>query len=290
MMRWTYSQTMIVEWLMTVNVKVIADSVAPNRVRLTTMQLRYPRFIHAEFMTHRVFSRNASSSRAIPVKKMLQQVWNDPATPVHWGTNRPGMQAREQVRRPEAFKMLWRGASKVACMFAWAMMKLGLHKQVANRILEPWQYISVIVSSTEWDNFFALRNHEDAQPEIRELASHMEAAYNLSNPVHLEWGEWHIPYATSQELIDYHDGEIEHMAIVKASVARCARVSYNNHDGTTPSLKKDIVLHDKLVVAKPLHASPAEHQAFCVRWDEARKYPSSNFRPTWVQYRKLLEE
>src|SRR5690606_30080072 len=119
------------------------------------MQLRYPRFIHAEFMTHRAFSRNASSSRAIPVHKMLSQVWNDPATPIHWGASRPGMQAREELKgwKRKAAQAIWKLAGRAACVFAWGAMKLGLHKQVANRILEPWQYIHVVVTATDWDNF-----------------------------------------------------------------------------------------------------------------------------------------
>lgn len=270
------------------SVKIVADSISPSGIRLTTMQLRYPRFIHAEFMTHRVFSRNASSSRAIPVHKMLSQVWNDPATPIHWGANRPGMQAREELQgwKRKAAQALWKWAGRTACVFAWGAMKLGLHKQVANRILEPWQYIHVVVTATDWENFFTLRMHPDAQPEIKELATEMWLELYYSEPTKLKWGQWHLPYAEPISSAVYEQKGLDDL--VKVSVARCARVSYMTHDGKVPDITKDVALHDKLVVAEPLHASPAEHQAYCARYEEANKY-RSNVRG-WIQYRKLLEE
>src|ERR1700693_1578480 len=82
---------------MTVSAKIVADSVGQAGQRITTMQLRYPKFIHGEFMTHRVFSRNASSSRAIPVERLIQDVIDDPAMPVFWGKNQKGMQAKEEL-------------------------------------------------------------------------------------------------------------------------------------------------------------------------------------------------
>ena len=280
-------------------VKVIADSLNPLGIRLLTIQARYWRAIHAELMTHRVFSRNASSSRAIPVEVMLAQVWNDPAGPLHWGVNQPGMQARAEMVgwRRAAAGMLWRGAAKAACAFAWSLMKLGAHKQVANRLLEPFQYISVIISATEWDNFFELRDHPDAQPEIQHLARQIKAAVRGSWPQRLSAGQWHLPYITEADHKAAYKackegritrdeprvGEIINL-LIKASVARCARVSYLTHDGQSPSLKKDIALHDKLVVAKPIHASPAEHQAMARNDDEFLR----NFRG-WSQYRVEVE-
>lgn len=263
-------------------VRVIADSVGPSGIRITTIQMRYWRAIHAEFMTHRAFSRNASSSRAIPVKTMLKQVWNNPAGPLHWGQNRPGMQAKFELTgwRRRTAQLLWRGAAKTACVFAWGLMKLGMHKQVANRILEPFQYISVIVTATDWDNFFKLRDHPDAQPEIQHLAQLIRQAMNHSVPKYLNQHEWHLPYVTDEERA-IHSVDI----LRKLSTARCARVSYLTHDGQKPDVEKDIKLHDRLVVAKPIHASPAEHQAMAL--------PSStttfrNFRG-WMQYRVVLE-
>ena len=163
---------------MNATARIIADSVNPAGQRVTTLQLRYWRAVHAELMTHRAFSRNASSSRAIPVRKMLAQVWGDPAGPLHWGANQAGMQAEQELTgwRRSAAQRLWRLSGRAMCAAAWAGMKLGLHKQVVNRMLEPWQFISVVLTSTEWDSFFALRDHPAAQPEIRTLAVAMRAA------------------------------------------------------------------------------------------------------------------
>lgn len=186
--------------------KVIEDSISRNEVRLTTMQLRYPRFVHSEFMTHRVFSRNASSSRAIPVAKMIAQVRDEPAMPVHWGANQPGMQARAELvgqEREDAIS-LWKIAAQDAARTAEAMERLSMHKQVANRILEPFQFISVIVTATEWDNFFDLRDHDDADPNIAYLARGMRKARGESVPrkIIFDRGDadgWHLPYITPTE-------------------------------------------------------------------------------------------
>lgn len=265
-----------------ITARVVEDSVSMHGVRLTTMQLRYPRFIHAEFMTHRVFSRNASSSRAIPVNKMLAQVWNEPAAPVHWGANQAGMQAQTELTgwRCTAAKLVWNLSGKMMCGFVWAGMKIGMHKQTANRLLEPWQFISVIVTATEWQNFYDLRDHKDAQPEIRALAMVMKAAMTQSIPKRLRTGEWHLPYVNDAEREQYQPS-----LLAKLSAARCARVSYLTHEGKPPELGKDLDLYDRLVGANPIHASPVEHQA-------TPSYSPDdwhgNFRG-WQQYRKIVE-
>ena len=266
-----------------ITAKVIEDSVsALTGIRLTTLQLQYPRFIHAEVMTHRVFSRNASSSRAIPVAKVIEQVRNDPAMPIHWGKNQPGMQANVELDKSEmvAAKLKWYEAAKQASDIAQAMQELGLHKQVANRILEPFQYMHVIVTATEWENFFNLRAHPDAQPEIHELAIQMQKAMRQNKPRHLEDGEWHLPYVRwterTRQPIDL---------CLKVSAARCARVSYLTHDGKVPDVDKDVELYDRLVGSQPLHASPIEHQATPLL--DANHW-SNNFRG-WLQNRQLVE-
>lgn len=251
-------------------------------VRLTTMQLRYPRFIHSEFMTHRVFSRNASSSRAIPVAKMIEQVRNDPAMPIHWGKNQPGMQANEELQGDELALVQegWRSAARAAANFASDMASNNAHKQIANRILEPFQFIHVIVTATEWENFFDLRAHADAQPEIHELAVQMANAMSRSQPRLLDIDEWHLPYVTWTERTR-HEVDV----CLKLSAARCARVSYLTHDGATPLFEKDMELYERLVGSKPLHASPIEHQATPML-DETMW--SGNFRG-WLQNRQLVE-
>lgn len=258
---------------MTIEVKVIADSINKGGDRITTMQLKYPRFIHSEFMTHRVFSRSASSSRAIPVSKMLRAIWSEPATPIYWGSNKPGMQAGAELPtfRRLAAKVLWKGAGRVMCVAAWIMSKLGLHKQVANRLLEPWQHIHVVVTSTEWENFFKLRCHPDAQPEFQALARKMKAMMAASTPREAAHGDWHLPYVNYFERKNLSTEEA-----IRVSAARCCRVSYLNHNGRDSILEDDVARYLSLVDANPPHMSPVEHQAMA--------YPFSPFRYTSVQF------
>jgi thymidylate synthase ThyX len=255
------------------SVRILADSVAPCGKRLTTWELTYPRFIHSELMTHRLFSRNAASSRAIPTKKLLQQVMDDPVVPLHWGRNQSGMQAREEldpVNRSHAFKV-WMEARDQAVMAAEAMAALGVHKQVVNRVLEPFMFITVIVSATEFDNFFHLRRHQDAQPEIAWVAEQMWVRYSYRKPKQLEAGEWHLPLIFPQDGRDLE-------TLQKISVGRCARVSYLTHDGQRDPAA-DAALHDRL--AESGHWSPFEHVAMAL--EEPTRY--GNFIGWW-QYRK----
>ena len=292
-----------------ISAKIVADSIA-NNVRLTTMELKFHRFILPEFNTHRMFSRNASSSRAIPVEKMLEQVKDTPALPVYWGKNQPGMQAKEEIDDTE--KVLarheWRMAARYAMDKATWMATYGVHKQVVNRLLEPFQYIKVIVTATEYTNFFKLRMHPDAQPEIAFLAIKMQEAMANSVPVELEHGEWHLPYVDRNEfqISGTYSGlpyiEIDYTKAIKCSVARCARVSYLNHDASSPDIEKDIALADRLL--KDGHLSPFEHQATPMkhihyteceqRWERGVTHTdimsrqwSGNFRG-FLQYRQML--
>ncbi len=276
-----------------IEAKIIADSRSESGVRLTTFQLVYPRFIHAEFMTHRVFSRNASSSRAIPVAKMIEQVRTNPAMPVHWGQNQPGMQANAEIQHVGAAKDQWVRAAKEAADIAEEMTKIGLHKQVANRILEPFQWIHVVVTATEWDNFFVLRAHKDAQPEIQELAVKMKKAMDDSTPRLLRMDEWHLPYVLPSEIAGVKEIISPNLRLscmselIKVSAARCARVSYLKHDGSAPNLMEDLALYDRLVGSEPIHASPIEHQARPMPVEHRDAF-FGNFRG-WMQYRKQFE-
>ena len=227
-------------------VKVVADSINDAGNRLTTLALQYPRLIHSELMTHRVFSRNAMSSRAVPVAKILAQVREAPAMPVHWGANQPGMQASLEVADTAAAQRLWVNAANSAANLAEQMMELGLHKQVANRILEPFQWMRTIVTATEFDNFFELRTHKDADPNIKLLADMMvEERHRHSTPTFLEHGEWHLPYITEKDKKALPNAK----DLCKISAARCARVSYLTHDGASPDIEKDLQLFDRLACA-----------------------------------------
>lgn len=309
---------------MTITARIIAASAHPQGgPNLYTLQLRYPKFIHGELMTHRVFSRNASSSRAIPVERLIQDVLDDPVMPMHWGKNQPGMQAHEEcdelVRLPDGcvddiHRRPWYGTRDRAWLAyrdeavkaAQAFHKAGYHKQIVNRLLEPFCHINVVVTATEWSNFFALRCHPDAQPEMRVLAELIRDRISCAPVKRLASDEWHLPYVTEDEQLVFarevttHDAsERGYWATLRQlSVARCARVSYLTQDGKAPTIEQDLALYDRLAGAVPLHASPCEHQATP---DEFRggdpgdpnnwdcPYLHGNLRG-WVQYRKTLPE
>jgi Thymidylate synthase complementing protein len=265
-----------------ISATVICASRATNGVALYTIVCTYPRFILAEVNTHRVLSRNSMSSRAVPVKKVLAQVWSDPMMPVEWGANQAGMQAHTQLTgwRKLAAKLVWKTAAKTACVFAYLFSKIGLAKQVANRLLEPWQAMTTLITATEWENFFLLRDHKDAQPEFRELARMIRLELDRCHIHTLKPGEWHLPFVLDEEKSQY-----DAPTLIKISAARCARVSYLTHDGENPSKEKDLALFERLVGSVPAHSSPVEHQATPA--DDAKTY-SNNFRG-WLQYRALLD-
>lgn len=269
---------------MTITATSILSSVSDDGNRIDTLLLRYPRFIHAEFMTHRVFSRNASSSRAIPVGRLIRDVERDPAYPIYWGKNQSGMQADTELSgrdRTDAIQA-WTDAKKNAIRTARIMAEIDAHKQVVNRVLEPFSHINVVVTSTEWKNFFDLRMHRDAQPEIRQLAVQMNDAIRNSNPNELEYGQWHLPFVTDEE-IEAHGGLTDpHGKLRIISSARCARTSYKTHDGRVSSFDEDLSLGRRLTNSEPFHASPFEHQA------TPFNYSSRNF-VGWRQYRYFLE-
>ena len=273
----------IVEGKGGISAKVVAMSVHNYGPILTTLELRYPRFIHAEFMTHRMFSRNASSSRAIPTKKMIEQVESNPAMPISWGKNRPGMQATEELSAEgiDHASHSWERAAREAAARAYDLQTLGVHKQIVNRILEPFQFITVVVTATEWDNFFNLRLHEDAQPEIYELARVMKEAMDNAEPeVLASEGDWHLPYVDMESFWGrQHDAPL-------CSVARLARVSYLNHDSTEPNVDVDVALHNRLLKAG--HMSPFEHVARPVDAEVSNRF-YRNYRG-WISYRMFVED
>ena len=294
---------------MTITAKVICDSICKqSKIRITTLELEYPRFIHSEFVTHRVFSRNASSSRAIPVAKVIQAVIDNPAMPIHWGKNQSGMQAHEELddSGKESVERLWIDARDCAVQLAKEMSEVGAHKQIANRILEPFTHIKVIVTATDFANFFALRDHPDAQPEIRELARVMKEAMTASTPQVLKEGDWHLPYLDAEDLSNIYEylkkgriirdepsGVDTRMMACAISAARCARVSYLTHDGERPTIEKDMELYHHLVHANPPHMSPCEHQASPDKLspglaDWARADQHGNFTG-WIQFRHLIK-
>ncbi len=321
---------------MSITATIIKDSVSPYGERITTYVLEYPRFVHAELMTHRVFSKNAASSRAIPVEKMIQQVIDNPAMPVWWGKNQSGMQAKEELdnterkirvlnydefaalpaelfdRKIDQFTYLL--TDKEVALVSWfkargdaiknvrTLLALNLHKQIANRILEPWFNIRIILTGTEFENFFALRCHPDAQPEIQELAYKMRDAYHSNTPEPLGFNGWHIPFGdqiddvriltTTQwieknselkpETMEYALALLDYR--IRIAIARCARISYLTFEGKD-DYNADLTLCDRLFGSNPKHLSPTEHVAFAARDQAFHK----NYRG-WVQFRAVLED
>lgn len=285
----------------------IADSIGEDAPRITTFQLKYPRIVHAELMTHRVFSRNASSSRAIPVTRLAD--W-DKFVPL-FRENKPGMQpgkflGAEQQDEAEA---LWEEAAEFCLKTALKLADkdgLNVHKQWANRMLEWFGYINVLVTSTEWSNFIALRTEQNddlmpvPQDELWLVAKEIEYILKNSKPTLLTEGQWHLPYITDSDIVDVYDLEL----LKKISTARCARLSYTTHDGRRGTIEEELALYDRLVGSHPIHASPAEHQAtpdkssICVNMGEGfdkrhsfkqwhNPHRHGNFTG-WIQNRKLI--
>lgn len=304
---------------------VIAHSISDQEIPLITFQLRYWRPIHAECRTHRVLSqsseqvvvleqeislmddrdmsRNAGSSRARPSKAIIEQVRNEPWGPIYWGKNEPGMQAREELKASERAQAerAWRESAVYAAESAQLMMEAGAHKQIVNRLLEPFTYIDVVMTGTDFANWFALRDHPDADPSIQNLAQVMKEALAASKPAYLNPGQWHLPYITPDDVVLVKEfmaeGEVYANLnplplLRKISAARCARVSYKAFDGTVSPIAADLELFNKLVRAELVHASPTEHQATPDFWEDADEEwmnpkMHGNFRG-WIQHRKLI--
>lgn len=261
---------------------------------LYTFKLRYPRYIHAELLTHRVFSRNSASSRAIPIAKAINSVTEDPVVPI-WTYNQRGMQGNK-VNSDDLIRFAdqtWTEGRVLAVGVARALDALSIHKQNVNRVLEPYQFIRVILTGTDFDNFFKLRDHEAAQPEIAMLARKMREEYDKAEPTLLHPGQWHIPFSDQMNDID---AEID---MLKIATARAARVSYHVFGEIEINYAKDIELYNRLVTEG--HFSPAEHQARVPFKEELEhlgitvtkdgynvgKYFSNLFG--WVQLRKVIE-
>ena len=319
-----------------IKTKVVADSISTNGSRITTFELQFHRFLLPEFNTHRMFSRNAASSRAIPVNTQLDLIRNHPAMPLHWGKNQPGMQAKEECNNlfevdvpvfddyhvplvdsrgaPVLKKVkktreeMWKNAANAMIEYAHRFSEAKYHKQIVNRLVEPFVHIKVVVTATSYNNFFYLRCHEDAQPEIHLLSRLMYDEMVHSVPRELNKGEWHVPYYEGS----FGNGvwksgcknTLQEALAISASCS--AQVSYRKNDA---SLEKAQNIYDKLINSKPAHASPTEHQATPIvqdgnanisfspdTWEEGitavrknGKLLSGNFEG-WIQHRQLIPE
>ena len=295
-----------------ITARILADSINAQGIRMTTMEIEYPRFILAELNTHRMLSKNSASSRAIPVKAMHEHIRANTAGPVYWGINQPGMKAKTEATGADLSwaKYLWNKARDMAIGYSADLADLNIHKQITNRITEPWMIMKTVISGTEWANFFWLRDHPDAQPEIAELARKMRDAYDASEPQLLNPGEWHVPYVrTEHSLIDgslcYYDNNGDDLTADEAriiSASCCAQVSYRKNDDTLEKAKK---IYQQLIYSKPAHASPVEHQATPMDLAYYMNYEPETWEPGvthvsangdlwsgnlrgWIQHRKLI--
>lgn len=325
-----------------ISVKIILDSISPEGKRLTTMHWRYPRFIHSEVMTHRLFSRNARSSRAVPGKTLIAELLNGAAVvPLHWGKNQRGMQAFEEMPHVVEYvikgedgvdrsffarrEQFWESALNDAVTYAQRYESMGFHKQVYNRLLEPFLHIDTLVTATDFANFIWLRDHKDAEPHIKILAQKVKEAMDASTPTLLQPGQWHLPYITAEDwkavalnLVGDDHGrlvtEFEVLPFLKQiSAARCARISYKPFDGNA-SIEAELNRYQLLVSSDRVHASPVEHQAtpdqqsymrVQVQRDPSRANPDDNWETVeegmrwnypqlhgnftgWIQFRKTI--
>lgn len=281
-----------------ITVKIIADSITDGGCRVTTAEWSYWRAIHSEIMTHGALRRNAASSRAIPAAKLRQRVVDLPFIPGHWGQNQAGMQAHKEVDDQKAALDWWLRGRDLMAAHHEEGEKLGLHKQVINRVIEPWMMITIIVTATDWANFFHLRRHADAEPNFQRLANLMWDAYLDNTPTYVPQGGWHLPYIREDDpeaclqlfkedpkpgITEAH-GTLD--LLKKVSTGRCARVSYLTHAGIR-DVREDVGLHDKLLgsfeTGGPGHFSPFEHP--CEALGTRRRIgPFAG----WKQYRKFF--
>lgn len=338
------------------DVIVVADSISPTDHRITTLEVTMPRIILAEFNTHRMFTRNSASSRAIPFRKMVEMVMSKPFVPIAWMKDHTGMQGNQYFGKDEKFKFnesidhftkmlkykegdvfspeMMQLLKDIAAEYGWLEEKtlnewwliirtkvvqcatllytFGVTKQVCNRLLEPFMWHKVLVTSTEWENFSALRFDPAAEIHMQYVAEMMLDSINFSTPEDLRPGMWHIPYGSNltdlgsiakeiaqsqgRDVSDFSTEEIDLLA-VKIATARCAQVSYTliGDDDKPMDYAKLIGLHDRL--SKSGHWSPFEHCARCMGESEMDRWVAGkgkqrgwcgNFRG-WYQYRKMFD-
>lgn len=264
---------------------VIANSVsAISGEEIVTFLIDFPRFILPEFNTHRVISKSGASSRAIPVAKSIEAIQNHSYMPIHFGQNKAGMSADQEVDKTTKFtaKCAWDFAARNAIESAKTLNSLGIHKQVTNRVLEPFSYMRMVVTATEWDNFFWLRLHEDADPHINELARVMLFALQESIPTELQYGDYHVPFFGEgfwTPAIEACYGVTAQQAI-EHSMSCCAQTSYRKLDMSNEKTQ-DIVA--KLFGGSRQHASPSEHIASPMAVPMLSQIPSEYLIADYIQ-------
>lgn len=234
---------------------------------IVTVNLRYGLIIHAEWLRHRMITNNVKSNRAIPAKVIRKEVLEDPYIPVWFGENQSGMVAENKAKNEKLLRFIWKAARYPACFAHYIGERLGLHKEALNRMLSPWQWVRQTSTFTDGDNLYNLRLHKDAQKDIQAVVRCVYEAVKQSKPEVLSYGEYHTPYVTKQRIggvLHYIDNNGSFLSVeeaIKCSAARCARSSYDKHDGGKTSAAVDVPLYERLIESEPAHASPVENQA-----------------------------
>jgi len=251
-----------------ISATLVALSSAVSGKQIATVSVKYGLIVHAEFLRHRMLSRGVKSNRAIPAKVIRAEVLNDPYIPVFFGKNQPGMRSVEEVKFPQLAKQAWLVARYPACAIHWLLEKSGAHKEWVNRLLNPWQWVRETITATEFQNLYALRLDKGAQRDIKEVVQCVKEAIEQGVVEELSPGEWHTPYVDHYRdesgILHYLDNDGAELSIEQAkqcSAARCARSSYDKHDGGKALLADDMKLFQMLLQDNPKHASPVEHQA-----------------------------
>jgi len=289
-----------------IEVGVVADSLSPENKRITTIEITCHRWVLAELSKHRTMSMNFQSSRAVPVQDVIASVRENPAVPVHWGKKQSGMQADNEVTgtQLENLKEDWDLLATIVSKSASYMdTEYEAHKQIVNRLLEPYTMIKGVITATEWDNFFHLRCHKDAQPEIKELADCIYKAMQESVPTILDIGDWHVPYYNELGVLRKDSGEDLGWA-KKVSAAGIAQVSFRKLDLSEDKVNKVWGMLVDTGDGNPIHAVPTEHQATPMKQPESYlldtkdsegithidtnwRVWSGNFKG-WIQHRQLI--
>lgn len=301
--------------------EVIKHSSTEHGKEIATVAVKYGLIVHSELLRHRMLSRGVKSNRAIPTKVIRQEVLNDPYVPVFLGLNKPGMVSTQEIKWKRIGKAIFLSVRYPVVFAHWLLEKLGAHKEWTNRLLNPWQWVRETITFTEANNMYALRMHPAAQRDAQYVVECIKEAVDKSrecgNVDVLSNSEWHTPYVTSfrdtnGEFV-YMDNDGSYLTPAEASVcsaARCARSSYDKHDGGKATLEDDVKLFSSLMDDNPKHASPVEHQASpmskptvamhttvknalaedgVTHVDKEGKLWSGNFMG-WIQHRQLIPQ
>lgn len=306
---------------MPTSARLLEDVVAPSGDRLTIFEVELHRFVLAELNTHRSHSRSSASSRAIPVSKQIARVKEDPAWPLVWTSEQPGMQGGSELEGYDLGNAQWLfkdvqqyTVDRIEDYYEDLRRNYGeepsqwgphaLHKSLVNRLMEPFMWHKVIFGATDlgWVNFFAqraMRYSPLAQPELRAAADQMldiygDEEFEESEELRAVAGMMMETLESSTptqinfgEWVTPYIQRDEKFLIdtkLKVSVGRCARVSFLNHGGIR-DLDADLKLWSTLSTSKPKHAAPMEFVCTPMGYDEEQVGNFRGFR----QLRHMVE-